>query len=408
MPSIAYVTAALALISAVVATPIHKRNSFTVERVEHGLHLKNGPGQIVKTLRKYGKAVPEHIQAAADSRANNVEAAAFISGSEPANPSNDYDISYLSPVTIGTTTLNLDFDTGSADLWVFSSLQASSQTVGHDYYKVDPSKLKSGYSWSIHYADQSGASGKVYADKVTVGGVTATSQAIEAAASVSSQFSEDQDTDGLLGLAFSSINTVSPVAQNTFFETIKSSLSKQLFCVNLKYHASGSFDFGFIDTTKYTGAITYVDVDYSQGFWGFTATGYSVGKAPAVRTSINGIVDTGTTLIYVDDFIASDYYANVAGARIDNTQGGYVFPCSATLPSFSITVGGIAQTVPGKYINVSPTGTGSSTCFGGIQANDDIGSTIFGDIFLKSKYIIHDISTGSPRLGFAQQAGVSI
>lgn len=114
----------------------------------------------------------------------------------------------------------------------------------------------------------SGASGKVYADKVTVAGVTATSQAVEAATSVSAQFSQDQDTDGLLGLAFSTINTVSPTPQKTFFDTVKSSLAKQLFAVNLKYHAAGTYDFGFIDSTKYTGAITYVNVDSSQGFWG--------------------------------------------------------------------------------------------------------------------------------------------
>jgi hypothetical protein len=42
--------------------------------------------------------------------------AAANTGSDPANPSDEYDSSYLSPVTIGTTTVNLDFDTGSADL----------------------------------------------------------------------------------------------------------------------------------------------------------------------------------------------------------------------------------------------------------------------------------------------------
>jgi aspergillopepsin I len=65
----------------------------------------------------------------------------------------------------------------------------------------------SGYSWRITYGDGSGASGDVYKDKVSVGGVTATSQAVEAARSVSSQFVQDTANDGLLGLAFSSINT---------------------------------------------------------------------------------------------------------------------------------------------------------------------------------------------------------
>lgn len=238
--------------------------------------------------------------------------------------------------------------------------------------------------------------------------MTATSQAVEAATSVSAEFSQDQNTDGLLGLAFSTINTVEPVPQTTFFDTVKSSLAKELFSVNLKYHAAGTYDFGYIDSTKYTGPITYVPVDSSQGFWGFSATGYSVGSGATVSRSIAGIADTGTTLIYIDTAVAKAYWAKVSGAKVDNTQGGYVFPCSATLPNFSITVGGVAQIVPGKFINYSPISTGSSTCFGGIQDNAGIGFNILGDIFLKSKYMIFDVSTGSPRLGFAQQAGVSV
>jgi hypothetical protein len=266
--------------------------------------------------------------------------------------------------------------------------------------------VKSGYSWKISYGDGSGAGGKVYADKVVVGAVTATSQAVEAATSVSSSFASDVNTDGLLGLAMSSINTVSPRPQTTFFDTVKSQLAQPLFAVNLKYHAAGTYDFGYIDTAKYTGAITYVDADASQGFWGFSASGYSVGTGATVGSDISGILDTGTTLIYIETSILRAYYAKVSGAKNDASQGGYVFPCSATLPNFSITVGGVKQTVPGKYINYAPVTDGSSTCFGGIQDSADVGFNIFGDVFLKSKYIVHKMSGGSPQLGFAQQAGV--
>lgn len=289
--------------------------------------------------------------------------------------------------------------------WVFSSLQASSQLAGHDYYQADASKLKSGYTWKISYGDGSGAAGKVYADKVVVGAVTATTQAVEAATSVSAAFSQDQNTDGLLGLAFSTINTVKPTPQTTFFETVKSQLAAPLFAVDLKYHAAGSYDFGYIDKSKYTGTITYINADNSQGFWGFSATAYSVGTT-TTKATITGILDTGTTLIYTDAAIVKAYYAKVSGAKVDNTQGGYVFPCSATLPNFSITVGGVQQVVPGKYVNYAPISTGSSTCFGGIQTDDGIGFSIFGDIFLKSKYIVHEYASSTPRLGFAQQAGV--
>ncbi|OAL04992.1 acid protease [Phaeosphaeriaceae sp. SRC1lsM3a] len=403
MPSFTYLTAALALTGSVAATPVQKRDAFSVEQVARGTYRKIGPQQVAKTLRKFGKTVPDNILAAVDNAAS-VQAASDT-GTDPAVPSDQYDSSYLSPVTVGSNTVHLDFDTGSADLWVFSSLQAQSSLSGHDYYKVDSTKVKSGYTWKISYGDGSGASGKVYADKVTVGAVTATSQAVEAATSVSAQFTRDVDTDGLLGLAMSSINTVQPTQQKTWFDTVKGQLAKPLFAVTLKYHAAGTYDFGYIDSSKYTGAITYVNVDASQGFWGFSATAYSVGST-TTTSKISGILDTGTTLIYVDTAIVKAYYAKVSGSVNDSTQGGYTFPCSATLPDFSITVGGVKQVVPGKYINYAPLEDGSSTCFGGLQPNTGIGFNIFGDIFLKSKYIVHDMTNGTPRLGFAQQAGV--
>ncbi|EMD58675.1 hypothetical protein GGP41_006123 [Bipolaris sorokiniana] len=405
MPSIVNLTAALALAGSVAANPIQldKRGTFSINQVPHSTHLKNGPADKVKALRKYGKPVPESLLKAAENRANMVVVeATSSSGSVAASPNDQYDASYLSPVTIGTKTFHLDFDTGSSDLWVYSSLQPQSQLSGRSYYTVDPSKAKSGYTWKISYGDGSGASGKVYADKVTVGPITATSQAVEAAQSVSASFSSDANTDGLLGLAMSSINTVKPVQQTTFFDTVKSQLAKPLFSVNLKYHAAGSYDFGFIDSSKYTGAITYVNVDASQGFWGFSATGYAVGTK-TTSASIDAIADTGTSLVYVDDSILRAYYAQVRGAKVDSQQGGYVFPCSSTLPDFSIVVGGVKQTIPGKYINFAPNGDG--TCFGGIQSSSDLGLSIFGDVFLKSKYVIHEMGSNGPRLGFAQQSG---
>lgn len=298
-----------------------------------------------------------------------------------------------------------DRTTANSSRWVFSSLQASTQLSGHDYYKVDSSKQISGASWKIAYGDGSGASGKVYADKVVVAGVTATSQAVEAATSVSAQFSSDQDTDGLLGLSFSTLNTVKPTRQKTFFDTVRSSLAQPLFAVSLKYHAAGTYDFGFLDSSKYTGSITYTNVDTSQGWWQFSFSGYTVGTGAETKSTINGIADTGTTLLYLPTAVVKAYYAKVTGATNSASYGGYVFSCSATLPDFYLTLNGVKLRLPGKYINYSPVQTGSSTCFGGIQVNTDVGFSIFGDIFLKSKYVVHEQGT-TPRIGFADQAGL--
>jgi len=170
--------------------------------------------------------------------------------------------------------------------------------------------------------------------------VTATSQAVEAATSVSSQFTADTNNDGLVGLAFSSINTVRPQTQTTFFDTVKGGLSKALFTATLKAGKPGSYDFGFIDSTKYKGSIVYAPVDNSQGFWEFNADGYSVGGGASSGSSIDAIADTGTSLLLLDDSIVDDYWSRVSGAQYDDNQGGYTFPCSASLPTFSFIISG--------------------------------------------------------------------
>ncbi|PVH90020.1 acid protease, partial [Periconia macrospinosa] len=133
--------------------------------------------------------------------------------------------------------------------------------------------------------------------------------------------------------------------------------------------------------------------------------GYTIGNGSETKSTINGIADTGTSLLYLPPAVVKAYYAQVSGSQDSNTYGGYVFPCSADLPDFSLTLGGVKQRVPGKYINYTPAQTGSSTCYGGIQTNDGIGFSIFGDIFLKSKYVVHELSS-TPRIGFADQPGI--
>ena len=95
------------------------------------------------------------------------------------------------------------------------------------------------------------------------------------------------------------------------------------------------------------------------------------------------------------------YYAQVKGSSNSATYGGYVFPCSATLPKFTVVINGYKAVIAAQYLNYSPVETGSSTCFGGIQSDTGIGFSIFGDIFLKSQYVVFDAS--GPRLGFAPQ-----
>ncbi|KAI8948064.1 aspartic peptidase domain-containing protein [Xylaria longipes] len=401
-PTAVAFTAALAGLAA--ATPIKgkvgttKNGSFTVNQVSNADFKPHGAFQLAKAYNKYGIPMPEGL-AKTVAEYSAAKKAKRSSGSATTTPEK-YDIQYLTPVQIGTPaqTLNLDFDSGSSDLWVFSTDTPSSSLSGQTQYapgKSSTAKQVSGATWSITYGDMSSSSGSVYHDVVNVGGVSFATQGVESAKKVSSQFAMDSNNDGLLGLAFGTLNTVKPKAEKTFFDNIVGSLDTAAWTADLKYHTAGTYDFGVIDDSKYTGDISYVDVDSSQGFWGFTAS--------INGEDVSGIADTGTTLALLPDSVVDAYWQNVDGAKVDQSQGGYVFPCTADLPDFTFSPGDAKVTIPGKYINYAPVDNSSTMCFGGLQSDGGQGISIYGDIALKAAFVVFDKSTGSPRLGWANK-----
>jgi|SRR5215469_5676013 len=256
MKSNYFLAAILTLLGSGIAFPFSfEKRTFSIN-VRSGKPLNqgyDGPSALRKAMAKYGMPIPDAIQ----KRHTHSSSA-----SPPAQPSVTAsviavtamnDVEYLSPVRVGRTTMRLDFDTGSSDLWVFSNQLPPNQTQGHATYDISSSstgKMMQGFTWNISYGDKSGAQGLVYADKVVIGGATATSQAVEAATSISSEFISE-DSDGLLGLGFGSFDNIKPQKQPTFFENIMASLEQPLFTVSLKKNASGTYDFGFIDPNKY-------------------------------------------------------------------------------------------------------------------------------------------------------------
>lgn len=157
-----------------------------------------------------------------------------------------FDVEYLAPVQIGTPpqTLNLNFDTGSSDLWVFSSETPQQSRGGQKIFEIEKSSSAqrlANNTWAISYGDGSRSSGNVYLDVVSVGGVNVFNQAVESATSVSSSFISDAASSGLLGLAFDKLNTVKPSKQKTFITNALESLEMGLFTANLKKSERMSF-----------------------------------------------------------------------------------------------------------------------------------------------------------------------
>ncbi|TVY91799.1 Penicillopepsin [Lachnellula willkommii] len=381
-------------------TSVQGSKSFSAPAVYNPNFTRNGTAALLKAYAKHKLTPTKNFSEAFHSALSN-SIQKRQDGSAPAVPT-EYDSEYLVSTTVGGQKLNLDFDTGSADLWVFSTSLSAASRKGHSVYNPSDSstyKKKSGYTWSIEYADGSGASGTVGTDTVTVGGTSVKGQAVELATKVSSEFVSDT-SDGLVGLAFSSINTVSPEAQDTFFDNAKDSLDAPLFAAYLPLTGDGAYDFGYTDSSKYNGSIKYTDVDSSNGFWEYPSTSYKVNGKTHTASGWTAITDTGTTLLLVGDSAVDNYYDGVSSASYDSDQGGYTFPCSTTLPPISLRIGDTNYaTVLGTSLNYSPTDSSGETCFGGIQSVGEGSQAIYGDVFLHNNYGVFDAS--GPKFGFA-------
>ncbi|KAG9248141.1 aspartic peptidase domain-containing protein [Calycina marina] len=323
-------------------------------------------------------------------------------GTVVATPVNG-DVEYISNVNIGGQVIPMDFDTGSSDLWVFNTQLASASQQGHTVYDSSNSTTFeeiTGATYSISYGDGSGSAGNVGTDTVNIGGVTVTSQAIEMATAVSTSFIDDTDSNGLVGLAFSTLNTVTPTQQKTFFDNAMTSgtLADNVFTADLRKNEAGAYEFGTIDATRFNGNMVWAAVNTTNGFWQFSSQSFSVAGSNGTITEGQAIADTGTSLMLANAAVINGYYSMVSGAVSDAQVGGVTFPCNTTLPDLQIDVGGNMATVRGDDLNFAPVDAAGTTCFGGLQVIDS-DLQIYGDIMFKSQFVAFNGANNS--LGFA-------
>ena len=120
---------------------------------------------------------------------------------------------------------------------MFNTNLATQDQTGHTVY--DPSKSTTaaavqGATFNISYGDGSGASGPVGTDTVNIGGAVVQSQTIGLPDQVTASFVQDTASNGLVGLAFSELNTVRPNQAKTFFANVAGDLAQPVFTANLK------------------------------------------------------------------------------------------------------------------------------------------------------------------------------
>jgi hypothetical protein len=268
----------------------------------------------------------------------------------------------------------------------------------------------------IRYGDGSTASGTVGTDHVTLGGLRIQNQAIELAKELSPQFTNSTG-DGLLGLAFGSINTVRPQPVKTPVENMIAQADiphdSELFTAYLGSwrdkddvdKGESFFTFGYIDqdVLKRLGSQPYyAPIDSSRGFWEFKSESATVNGETITRTGNTAIADTGTSLALVDDALCRAIYTTIPGAVFDRRNQGWIFPIGtklAKLPKITLALGDKQFEIQKEDLGFASVGGGMQ--YGGIQSRGDNPFDILGDTWLKAIYAIFD--QGRKRFGAVQR-----
>jgi aspergillopepsin I len=120
---------------------------------------------------------------------------------------------------------------------VFSSQSNQSLLpAGIPVYEPEQSstaKLLDGFTFRILYGNSNNeANGDVFLDVLTIGGLTASSQAVESVVSFTPVFAGSGGS-GIVGMALDKNNTVRPIKQRTFFDNIKDELAHPVLTADL-------------------------------------------------------------------------------------------------------------------------------------------------------------------------------
>jgi hypothetical protein len=247
-------------------------------------------------------------------------------------------------------------------------------------------------------------------DDLRVGGITVEGQAIEIAESIDPSFVSGAG-DGLLGLAFGELNSVTPQKVKTPVENMIDQedipKNQELFTCKLGSwkdredepdKGESFYTFGYIDqdTVKATGEeIFYTEVLSGDGFWQFESTSATVNGSKISRPGNMAIADTGTTLALIDDKTTEAIYKAIPGSKFDEANQGWIYPAEtkeSQLPVVTLAVGGkqfIIQKEDLGFDGFKDT-HGKAWVYGGIQSRGDSDTDILGDTFLKGIYAVRN------------------
>jgi hypothetical protein len=266
----------------------------------------------------------------------------------------------------------------------------------------------------MSHADGSAASGECGTDTLFIGGLAIENQVVETVKDLSPQFSE-RSSDGLLGLAFKSINSVlnrggldpqnSPVDNLAVQENLP--MENRIFTTALygdsaEDMAKSFCTFGCIDVGLITASgqeIHWVDINNTKGYWMFASESSNINENQITRSGNTAIANTATPLILVSDEVCEAFYNSIPGAKYDAKVQGYVLPKETNLddiPEFSLEIGG--QHFGLRKQDIAFSAAGAANMYGVVQSRGNLAFDILGSSFLKTVYAVRSLQENKPRL----------
>lgn len=282
-------------------------------------------------------------------------------------------------------------------------------TTGEIY---DPSKSStyqamSGYTFSLGYADGSGASGPAAMDTINIGGAEVPNMPFGVCDTL--KYGGDgtgtRDTDGPVGLGFGVENSIRPNPQCTFMECLIPYVPEPVFSTSFKTNNSGYIDLGYNDTSAYKGDVTTIPIantsSGNEGQWVYQGVQFGSGGNVFNAAAIDLDFDSGTSSLSVSADVAAAYFGLIQGSS--NSSGSWQYPCGSTLPDLdfifnSATSGPTTVTIPGANLKNGDASTGNC----GTWMNVVTGRGNAGVPFYITKYMIWNQAV--PELSFADQA----
>jgi len=317
---------------------------------------------------------------------------------------NDYENSqYYGAIHLGTPEqkFNVIFDTGSADLWVASS--KCDDSCGR-HAKYDAAKSSSyvvnGTAFDIEYGSGP-VSGFESVDTLNMGDLIVKNQIfaeVTNAAGLGAAYKMGK-FDGILGLAFPvlSVNKVPTAFENVVSQGL---VDQALFSFYLGNSAKdfGELLLGGINTKKYTGDITYVNLKAAT-YWELQLGAVNIaGKNYIAEGGVSAIVDSGTSILTGPSESVKEIATKLGAKEI--IEGEYMLKCDyENLPNLDFVI-------DGKTYSLSPTDyliPDGDLCLLGLMALDIPAPTgplwILGDVFMRKYYTVWDVT--NKRIGFA-------